>query len=213
MESCRLFKGDNFIVRPCISWKPTIVHILQDNTHVSQSFWWSEAQLGNSGCFCWDHDDDKPHWTVRCRACLILSKCYSLDLPLWFRAHPQNICFEAYLTLSDHWSSFNLSKIPWTIWLLYCDQLQVHFSHNKCFYSFCAIIAQFELVKSISSHYTFICVAFKSHEEWSNAQRVSTPTTTMLPTTLSNFHYLNCFGHEIYALQTSRHQNIVRKSL
>ena len=33
---------------------------------------------------CWGCEDDEPHWTVRCRACLILSKCYLLDLlGLW----------------------------------------------------------------------------------------------------------------------------------
>ena len=33
----------------------------------------------------------------------------------------------------DHWSFCNLCEISKTIWLLYCDQLCLHFSPNKCF--------------------------------------------------------------------------------
>ena len=62
---------------------------------------------------------------------------------------------------------------------------------------------------SISSwirlHCTLICVVFKSHMEWSNAQHVSTSTTTMLPTTVGTFNGLNCFGYMIHAPQTSTH--------
>ena len=39
---------------------------------------------------------------------------------------------------------------------------------------------------------------------------VSAPTTTILPTTVSNFHSLNCFGYMIYIPQTSMHQNIAK---
>ena len=35
---------------------------------------------------------------------------------------------------SDHWGSHNSSNIFSTIWLLYCDQLYFHLSHNKCFW-------------------------------------------------------------------------------
>ena len=58
-------------------------------------------------------------------------------------------------------------------------------------------------------HYTFIYLAFKSHTEWINAQRVSAPTTTLLPTTTGTYYRLNCFSHVIYAAQTSTYQNIV----
>ena len=34
-------------------------------------------------CFCHSCESDKTHWTVRCWTCLILSKCYSQDLPVW----------------------------------------------------------------------------------------------------------------------------------
>ena len=37
-------------------------------------------------------------------------------------------------TLLNCWSSYNLSKISWTIWLLYCNQLCLHFLPNKCFW-------------------------------------------------------------------------------
>ena len=54
----------------------------------------------------------------------------------------------------------------------------------------------------------FICVAFESHRELSNGQCVGAPTTTILPITVSIFHSLKCFGHVVYALETSTHQNI-----
>ena len=39
-------------------------------------------------------------------------------------------------------------KISWIIWLLYCDQQRLHFSHNKCFFiCLYSITAQFKLVK------------------------------------------------------------------
>ena len=41
----------------------------------------------------------------------------------------------------------------------------------------------------------FICIAFKSHMEWNNAQHVSAPTTTILPTTVGASYSLNCFGN------------------
>ena len=51
--------------------------------------------------FCRDCEGDEPHWTVRCRARLIFSEFYSLELPLWLGAQPRNSRFYAYLTLTD----------------------------------------------------------------------------------------------------------------
>ena len=54
---------------------------------------------------------------------------------------------------------------------------------------------------SISSrirlHCTFICAAFKSHMEWSNAH-VCIPTTMILPTIAGGLYCLNCFSHVMY---------------
>ena len=44
---------------------------------------------------------------------------------------------------------------------------------------------------------TFICAAFKSHMEWSNSQRVSAPTATILPTAVGIYHNFNYFGNVI----------------
>ena len=55
--------------------------------------------------------------------------------------------------------------------------------------------------------YTFIFVVFKSRTGWSNAQRVSTPITTILPTTAGGF---NGFGQGIYAPLIWTYQNIAR---
>ena len=48
---------------------------------------------GKSGYFSQDHDSNKPHLPVRYQARLILSKRYSLDLPLWLETQLQNPCF------------------------------------------------------------------------------------------------------------------------
>ena len=53
----------------------------------------------------------------------------------------------------------------------------------------------------------FICTAFKSRTEWIHTQRVSAPTTTILPTTaVTNYDFI----HVIYEPQTSVYQNITK---
>ena len=52
-----------------------------------------EVQFGSFKCFCQSHEGDKPHWTERCWAHLILSENYSLDLLLLFEALPRNPYF------------------------------------------------------------------------------------------------------------------------
>ena len=55
----------------------------------------------------------------------------------------------------------------------------------------------------------FICVAFKSHTEWSNAH-VSTSTTKILGTIVGIFHGLNCFGRMVCKLACSKTlQNLI----
>ena len=43
-----------------------------------------------------------------------------------------------------------------------------------------------------------------------NAQCVSTPTTSILPTSVSTYLGLNCFGCVIYLSQSSTYQNIAK---
>ena len=59
-----------------------------------------------------------PTLDKRCRARLIISKCYSLDFLQWLRIQPRNPRFYAYLTLPDHWDSWNPGEISWANWLL-----------------------------------------------------------------------------------------------
>ena len=56
---------------------------------------------------------------------------------------------------------------------------------------------------------TFMCVAFKSHTDCSNAC-ISAPTNTILPTTVATYHNFNCFGHVIILLQTCACQNTAK---
>ena len=48
-----------------------------------------EAQYASDRCFRWDRQGDELHWTMRFRACLILSKYYSSDLPQSLKARHQ----------------------------------------------------------------------------------------------------------------------------
>ena len=80
----------------------------------------------------------------------------------------------------------------------------LHLLYNKCFSIASTASCPKTKSKSISSkiklHCIFIYAAFKPHTGWSNTQHVSTPTTTILPTTMGTSHSLNCFDHIIYKL-------------
>ena len=81
-----------------------------------------------------------------------------------------------------------LARFSWFL------DLSGYFTEINCVFTFAttiifgylnSVMVQFK-VENISSWIRwcmFISVAFKSHEEWSNSQHVSTPTTTILPTT------------------------------
>ena len=91
------------------------------HTRVSKkifSIFWSHDVL--FGSFCWGHEVKESHLAVRYRACLIISKCYSLDL------------FQRLWALPDLAWSFrflqpeqNYSNHPVTFLLF-------HLSRNKC---------------------------------------------------------------------------------
>ena len=89
----------------------------------------------------------------------------------------------------DLWYNLFLSCIRLTS--SQCDQQCLHLLQNKCFW---LLLQYYGSVQTPKTCYKFICVAFKSHVEWSNAQ-VSTPTITILPSTAGNFYSLNCFDH------------------
>ena len=56
---------------------------------------------------------------------------YSFPTCLQLGARPRNPRFSVYLTLPDRQDSINPGKIPWTIWLLYFDQVSLRLLHNK----------------------------------------------------------------------------------
>ena len=72
-------------------------------------------------------------------------------------------------------------------------------------------MAQFEVVKQKFPNETTLHIypCFKSHMERSNAQRVSTLTTTISPT----FHSLNFSSHVIYVSNTSTYQTLYATKL
>ena len=66
-------------------------------------------------------------------------------------------------------------------------------------------LAWLSLLPSSNGQYSMIfqirlrCIfaVSKSHMEWSNSQRVSAPTTKILPTTVGTYYCLNCISHVI----------------
>ena len=74
------------------------------------------------------------------------------------------------------------AKFLQTHWLLYNDQLHLHRLHKKCFWLLLKCYGSvWSFQMRLSS--TIICMTFKSHMEWNKAQCLSSPTTTILPTT------------------------------
>ena len=69
-----------------------------------------------------------------------------------------------------------------------------------CFHSVMAPVQTCKVCKFLCC--SFICAAFKSYTEWSNAQHVSTPSTMILLITVGTLQRLKCFGHLVYVLQT-----------
>ena len=133
---------------------------------------------------------DEP-WTVKCRISRILFVCNSPDLRLWLLEH--DLGFHGFYLSNFAWSSD------------YCIVINSAFTFCKT--NVCLFVCLFELIKD-----KFFFVSFNFLTEWSNALRVSVPTTTSLPTTAGTFNNVwNHFSHEIYALQTSTfYQNIAK---
>ena len=75
--------------------------------------------------------------------------------------------------------------------VLYCDQLQIHFSPQQTLLLASTALWPNSNSKSTNSrirlHCTFICVTWKLHMERTNAQRVSAPNTMILPTTVGGW--------------------------
>ena len=78
----------------------------------------------------------------------------------------------------------------------YCTRIIFTFSIRNDF-----VMWHSDIVGSISSRIgwgcTFICMAFKSHMEWSKAL-VSEPIKIMLSARVSTYLWLNCFNHMKY---------------
>ena len=95
---------------------------------------------------------------------------------------------ESFILVLHHlawWARFLKTwvKISWIIWLLYWDQLHLHFSHN----SYLQLLPQRydPLWTQIRLHCIFICVVFKSHivMKW-------------CITKAGTYHSLNCFDRK-----------------
>ena len=138
---------------------------------------------------------------MRCWACLILSKCYSLHLLLWLWARIQSVRYQFYLTIFDHWSSCTLKPSGYFIEI----NCAFTFSITNVFCFFCSIMAQFELVKHKFLNWITLHICL-GHTELSNAQYDNAPTTTILLNAAGTYHGFNYFG----ALQTSTYKNIAK---
>ena len=162
-----------------------------------------EAQFSNSGWFYLGCEDDKPHRTTRCWVCLILSDCYTPHLPLWLGTHgfgPSLIIKILATTFLEPFGYYTVINCVYT------------FHTTNAFSCICGVMAQFKFLNHKFPNWNmFICTLFKSHIQWSNAQRVSPPTTSILPTTAGTYHGSNCFCHMINTPQISMfYQNIAK---
>ena len=160
--------------------------ILENYTRVSQLFVnvlvVREAQFDSSECFCWSCKGDKSHWTVRCRACLLF-RILSFK-PTWPFLIVKIVATQAkflkpssYCTVINYASTFYATNV------------------FSCFHTHKALLF-------IRLYCIFICSTFKSCLEWTNAH-ISTPTATIIPTTMTISYGLNYFGNMIYISQTS----------
>ena len=142
--------------------------------------------------------------------CLIISKCYQI----WFSVlkHGSGI-----YGLKPIWVCLIIEiLVTWGKFLQlsgYCTIINFSFPfHTTHIYGgFCSVAAKFKLLNKISQfRCMFILVDFKSNTEWSNAQCVSGPSSTILPPTTNSFHSLNCFSPMINAQLTSTYQNMIK---
>ena len=139
-------------------------------------------------------EHDKPIWTRRHKAYLILFKCYSVDLSLWFEAYPWNP--SVWLT----WLC-NQSEISWTIWLLYSDQLCLHLLHIECFWlllwSYCPVLTHKDKVLKL----VYVTC-------WS--VQLSNRTKCRCTDSVDATNCLNCFARVIYVPQICMYGNCAK---
>ena len=80
------------------------------------------------------------------------------------------------------------STIWWWWWIVLLSTTSLHYGQQM-------LLVPFGTGRRTNSRicfsFTFICVAFKSQTEWSNAEWISAPTTTILPTTTSVTRYMH----------------------
>ena len=125
--------------------------------------------FGNAGrtrCFCQGCVREEPHWTVKCRGAR--GNCR-------YGSEPAEV-FAIWATFHEQ-CGFN-TEINCTFNFLAANVF-------GCFHCDVAQSGHVNINSRNTSRCTFICVFFKSQDEWSNAQWVSAVTTTTLRTTAS----------------------------
>ena len=143
---------------------------------------------------------------------LIIDECYSPDLSsmTWNTALESPFLLIEVLTDRENFQEPSVYDLTHGLGILYPAHRgfswQRELSWTICFRSELSELF-FLIRKNISFQiwlwWTFICAGFNSHTVWRNEQRVSVLITTILLTTKGIFDGLNCFGHEIYVVQTS----------
>ena len=125
---------------------------------------------------------------MRCHTCLILSECYSSDLPSWFGVQPWNPQIYVYQALSKFLQPKQnfLNHLVTVLW----STVPSPFAQQMFLVAFMAFWPSLNLL-IISSQIRLCCMlkcaTFKSHTEWSNTKYVNTLTTMILPMTADTF--------------------------
>ena len=102
------------------------------------------------------------------------------------------------------------SEICSTVCLLCFNQLYLHFSHNKSFWSVLRCYRTFKIEQykfRNSTTCTFICLTFISHTECSNAKRVDKSTTIILSATTGSWP--SCRIHWLHHRKWERYPQLV----
>ena len=133
----------------------------------------------------WGYEGDQPHWTVKYRAHLILSECYSLDLPRWWR-WPTTRDWEMPSSLDT--LQVLLTGTEYMVWTYSLESrvLGLPYLAWKMFFVASAAygpVRTSEACFRIRLYFMFISAIFKSYTSWRYVQYVSAHTTNILPNT------------------------------
>ena len=158
-----------------------------------------KAQFGRSRCLCRGHESEESHWSVRCRACLIIFKCYS---PTWSPDSESMVLG----WLGFAWSSRFLQSE----WRISKHLVTVMTSTALSPFAQQMILVPSMVLWQKFPNYNILHVHLCGYQITHGMKQCATCRCTNYYDTINHgasiYHGLNCSSHVIYASQTSRYQ-------